>query len=189
MIIELNKMQSLQILDAEGIFVIPDLLTTAQCGSCIEFANQLGFMPALQQDQGRKNTETHIDIRKKDTPLFIKELFSSLCGTIATQFKVPIMHVKINPILEFYSYTEGQFISPHCDAPTEISPEVFSTLTLVLYLNDDFCGGETRFIKNDLSVSPAIGAGLFFKQEGFRHEGMAVTSGRKYILRTSLLLG
>lgn len=77
-----------------------------------------------------------------------------------------------------------------------------SFLTLLLYLNDDFEGGETRFYSDDVHcrflrdrgdnktpahiVVPAAGQALL-NIHPILHEGAAVARGVKYVLRTDVL--
>ena len=61
-------------------------------------------------------------------------------------------------------------------------------LTLILYLNDDYSGGDTVFEDERLSFTnrPQQGAGLVF-QHKLRHAGLPIESGRKVILRTDVM--
>jgi hypothetical protein len=54
----------------------------------------------------------------------------------------------------------------------------------MVYLNDDFTGGETRFTQG--VVKPAKGMALVFVHQLF-HQGDVVTSGRKYVVRTDVM--
>jgi prolyl 4-hydroxylase len=63
-------------------------------------------------------------------------------------------------------------------------------ITMVIYLNDDFDGGETRFINLDKKFKPAKYSGIRFypmNKNGDKchnlalHAGMPITSGNKYI--------
>ena len=54
----------------------------------------------------------------------------------------------------------------------------------MIYLNDDFKGGETRF--NDLTVHPNTGKALLFIHEQ-KHESIPVEEGMKYVLRTDVM--
>lgn len=55
----------------------------------------------------------------------------------------------------------------------------------MIYLNDDFEGGETEF-ENLLTVTPEKGTALIFYHP-LRHEGKALASGLKYVLRTDVM--
>jgi hypothetical protein len=71
-------------------------------------------------------------------------------------------------------------------------------LTFLIYLNDDFMGGETRFYFPDVAgsgltargVIPRAGSVLVFPQANTAaliHEGSAVESGTKYVIRSDVL--
>ena len=63
-------------------------------------------------------------------------------------------------------------------------------MTFMVYLNDDFTGGETKFYLDTgaprLSVRPERGAALVFVHRQL-HEGAPVVEGRKYVLRTDVM--
>ena len=54
----------------------------------------------------------------------------------------------------------------------------------MIYLNDDFLGGETKF--DDLSVQAKTGTALCFIHEQ-KHEGMPILSHVKYVLRSDVI--
>lgn len=79
---------------------------------------------------------------------------------------------------------------------------VKSRLTFLIYLNDDFEGGETTFFlpnkkssSNGLTsykVRPMKGSVLVFPQgneASLLHEGTATTKGTKWVVRTDVLYG
>ena len=86
--------------------------------------------------------------------------------------------------LRFYRYDVGERFNKHKDGRIRQSAGVASRWTFLLYLNDDFAGGETEF--EDLTVAPQRGAALCFRHE-LRHKGCPVAQGRKYVLRTDVL--
>ena len=57
-------------------------------------------------------------------------------------------------------------------------------MTLMVYLNDIFEGGETVF--NETTIKPQKGMALIFHHT-LVHEGAAVTTGRKYVLRSDVM--
>ncbi|MBW4673643.1 MAG: 2OG-Fe(II) oxygenase [Desmonostoc geniculatum HA4340-LM1] len=79
------------------------------------------------------------------------------------------------------------FVAPHCDAPREISSNVWSNLALVVYLNDEFQGGETVFPQRGIKISPQLGKAVLFNHS-ILHEGAKVFKGLKYIIRTDIAL-
>ncbi|MCA9655346.1 MAG: 2OG-Fe(II) oxygenase [Myxococcales bacterium] len=92
-----------------------------------------------------------------------------------------------NPRLRIYRYRPGQRHGTHWDTEVELEGgAVLSRMTLVVYLNDDFTGGQTRFPELDVTVAAAPGRALLF-QHRLLHEACAVERGTKYVLRTDLL--
>ena len=95
--------------------------------------------------------------------------------------------VGLNERLRFYRYRQGQQFTPHMDhwywaMETQVTPH-----TVLVYFNDDFQGGETRFIEPvDRLVVPRAGLVAVF-QHKLRHEGCPVRSGTKYAMRTDVI--
>jgi prolyl 4-hydroxylase len=93
----------------------------------------------------------------------------------------------LNPRLRMYRYRAGQRFAPHMDHWYQPDPRTVSLHTVLVYFNEDFDGGETRFTEQvDTSIVPEAGMVLIF-QHKLRHEGCAVTRGVKYALRTDVL--
>jgi hypothetical protein len=129
---------------------------------------------------------------------------------IATEWKP----VGINPHLRIYKYDVGQVFPEHVDY--KMCRKVFrdgkefrqmTFMTLLVYLNDDFTGGQTgfwtqhdtigmkehcRFLRasehkpHQVVVNPKIGMALV-NDQNLLHEGMAPTKGTKYVLRTDIV--
>jgi len=57
-----------------------------------------------------------------------------------------------------------------------------TTLASIIYLNDDYFGGDTLF--DDISVSPRRGRGLFFDGMFYRHAVGRIESGQRYVIAT-----
>ena len=67
-----------------------------------------------------------------------------------------------------------------------------SCLTLNIFLNDDFEGGETDFLFDDkqtlrFSAKPKAGRAMLFYSQQY-HRGNKVTKGEKYLLRTDIMI-
>jgi hypothetical protein len=58
----------------------------------------------------------------------------------------------------------------------------------MVYLNDGFGGGATKFLDYEIDVVPKAGMALLF-QHRILHEGAIVTSGVKYVLRSDVMYG
>lgn len=84
-------------------------------------------------------------------------------------------------------YAPGQQYRPHHDAlPGAANQRLW---TMLVYLNESYAGGETRFPPLGLSVRGRLGDGLLFRNAAENgaplpdalHEGAPVTAGRKWL--------
>ncbi|HEX8241473.1 MAG TPA: 2OG-Fe(II) oxygenase [Allosphingosinicella sp.] len=89
--------------------------------------------------------------------------------------------------LQLLRYRRGDEYRPHMDAlPAEANQRV---LTVLVYLSDDYEGGETSFPHAGLSFRGRIGDALLFRNAGADgrpdplslHAGLPVTAGTKYL--------
>ncbi|OTB07276.1 hypothetical protein M426DRAFT_318295 [Hypoxylon sp. CI-4A] len=101
--------------------------------------------------------------------------------------------------LRFLRYRPGQYFKPHCDGnSTDKDGSEKSYLTVHLYLNggdgDEVEGGATRFAVDfedpeagKLDINPKAGSLVIFQQRDMYHEGVEVTKGTKYTMRTDVM--
>eukprot|EP00854_Cymbomonas_tetramitiformis_P004006 gene4006-4974_t len=89
-------------------------------------------------------------------------IIKSIGRRVAELTQDPLEHQE--PI-QVVRYSPGQYFSEHFDAGRD-----FSTLwlgqrkiTVLLYLNEDFTGGNTLFPKLDMSIKPSLGKALLFR--------------------------
>ncbi|MBP0017337.1 MAG: 2OG-Fe(II) oxygenase [Cyanobacteria bacterium SBLK] len=95
--------------------------------------------------------------------------------------------VRLNERLRLYRYKTGQKFSPHMDHWYQPSDTELSLLTILVYFNSNFSGGETRFMEQlEAMIIPKPGLVAIF-QHKIRHEGCPVLSGTKYALRTDAI--
>lgn len=88
----------------------------------------------------------------------------------------------------YYRYHPGQNFAPHQDHVV-FGDELDGTesrFTFLLYLNGGAQGGETAFPNVGAAVTPTVGMGLAFRHENW-HEGRAVESGLKYVVRSDVM--
>ena len=89
--------------------------------------------------------------------------------------------------LQVLRYRPGQAYTPHLDAVRGLANQ--RRLTMLVWLNDGYEGGETRFLETDLRVRGRVGDALLFRNTladgnpdpASRHEGMPVTRGEKLL--------
>jgi hypothetical protein len=87
--------------------------------------------------------------------------------------------------LRVYRYEVGHHFGLHSDQ-SYTSGGDRSLLTLLVYLDDDFTGGETDFPEQQRTIVPRAGDALWF-QHALLHAGKAVSRGTKHVLRTDVL--
>lgn len=88
--------------------------------------------------------------------------------------------------MQILRYRPGQQYHPHFDWLGEANRRI---LTALIYLNESYEGGETRFVKTGLTVKGRTGDVLLFRNIGkdggldplSEHAGLPVTKGTKYL--------
>ena len=96
-------------------------------------------------------------------------------------------HVKQGEPLQVLRYRPGQEYRPHFDAIANDDNQ--RVMTFLVYLNDDYEGGETEFLSTGLKVRGRKGDGLLFRNAELsgapdpnsQHAGLPVTAGEKYL--------
>ena len=92
--------------------------------------------------------------------------------------------VHLNERFRCYKYGPDEEFRRHQDFSHKYSDAKRTFLTLLIYLNDGYQGGETSF--DDICVTPNLGMLTFFPHE-LEHQGCKVISGIKYTLRTDIV--
>src|SRR5262249_19820113 len=172
--------------------VLHDFLTPEECAAQIARSEAAGYddapiMTGLGPvvDKGmRDNTRLMVDDEALAAALF--ERARPLLPARLRNFEL----VGLNERFRYYRYDPGQRFAPHFDGAFYRTDDEQSWLTFMVYLNDGFAGGETKFYRRggapSLSVTPRTGMALVFVHATL-HEGAAVASGRKYVLRTDVM--
>jgi len=98
--------------------------------------------------------------------------------------------------MNYYRYGEGQYFKTHIDGGFTFSETGdTSEYTFVIYLNDDFTGGTTRYCylpewNNELrEVKPIQGGMLVFRQSDMKHCGVTLAKGFKHIIQGMVMYG
>ncbi|MBS1636685.1 MAG: 2OG-Fe(II) oxygenase [Bacteroidetes bacterium] len=168
------------------IYLIEDFLTADECDNYIIWSEQKGYEEAKVQVYGTQMMMKAV--RNNSRITFIDH---ELAGKIWDRFKpfaqerFANSHVLgLNEMFRFYKYEPGQRFKKHIDGSYIRNAEESSYFTLLIYLNDDFEGGETTFQYH--TVKPKKGTALVF-YHGIRHAGEPITRGTKYVLRTDVM--
>jgi prolyl 4-hydroxylase len=164
------------------IFTIPDILGAAECGDHIARSEQIGFEPAPFADSIDER------IRNNERVILDDDSLSVLLWPRLRAHVPDILDDReatgLNERFRYYRYRPGQKFALHRDGWYERPNGERSKLTCILYLNDDFSGGETKV--KTVTVAPRRGMALLFRHE-FPHEGRPVLDGTKYVLRTDVM--
>lgn len=107
--------------------------------------------------------------------------FDALTQRVADFFNVPnLMCVEPLPMMK---YAPGDYFNWHSDLTGGFATQ--RTATMIMYLNDDFEGGDTCFQHLGLTVQPKRGSALVYyytPAEPLLHRGAPVIFGTKFIL-------
>ncbi len=170
------------------VWTTPPLLTPKECQAFIDRIEAMGFAdapittaagPVMRQDI-RNNTRVMFD-----DPELARELYTRVLPHVPET----LLHMKVvgtNERLRCYRYTPGQRFAPHYDGAFVRDEHERSLLTFMVYLNEDFEGGETNMLELGQSIKPQTGMGLLF-QHAILHEGAEVTRGTKYAVRSDVM--
>ena len=161
------------------------LLTPAECAYLMRVADPL-FRPSMVYDRlGREVRDT---IRTSDGAGFnwlledpaIHAMNRRIAAATNTNYKQ-------GEALQVLRYSPGQEYRPHFDYLEGVeNPRPWTAL---IYLNDDYEGGATRFVNTGLQVRGRTGDVLVFgnaasdgtKEPLAEHAGMPVLAGTKYL--------
>jgi prolyl 4-hydroxylase len=185
-----------------GTFVVrrlENLLTSEQCDNIVAKSREVGLKDAETID---RNTSTYSSVNNKSRKS--KTVFLSHDALPETAFlaqraeelsDIPMSHQEQ---LQVAFYDVGGDFKDHFDACDE-TPDVCEPFnhgsgqrvwTLLVYLNDDFEGGETYFSAVDVTIKPKKGMGILFRNidpvtgqidRKSIHRGNPVLSGNKWI--------
>lgn len=163
------------------LWVVEDVYTPAECQSFVEFiessAPRLATNNPLYRDQDRVMS---------DDPAAAEELLRRLRPHLPEEIG-PVKLAGLNERLRFYRYKPGQRFAPHMDHWYQPSDRQVTLLTVLAYFNDNFEGGETRFMEQvEQVVRPKAGMVALF-QHKVRHEGCEVRRGTKYVMRSDVI--
>lgn len=172
--------------DSPAIHALPGLLSAVEC-DLLATLSERRLRPALifHEGQGRFVADPVRDSDAAGFPILsewpavhaINRRFAHASGTTVAQGET----------LQVLRYRPGQHYRTHLDAVPGLTNQ--RSLTLLVYLNDEYQGGETCFTRIDLSHRGGKGDGLLFANclpDGrpdpmSEHAGLAVRSRVKLI--------
>lgn len=171
--------------------ILPALLNLKECNALIELSEKIGYSSTkiCGSFEGSNGYAVRNGMSKSRAAFENKTLAHSLWKRIERHAPKEFNnHVAsgLNERLRFYRYEADQYFGAHTDGFYQRAETERSFLTLMVYLNDDFKGGETLFLKREIIVAPKAGTVLLFTHHQW-HAGLLVKEGCKYILRTDVM--
>ncbi len=169
-----------------NIFTIDDFLSKQDCIDYILKSEFIGYEPAtINTEKGQMIIET---VRNNFRVLYSN---TTLADNLWQQLKFfapkqigNSKAVGLNELFRFYKYQVGQQFKKHRDQSYIRNDVEASYFTFMIYLNDNYEGGETMF--TNLVVQPKQGKALIFFHD-LEHEGCSIKRGIKYVLRTDIM--
>lgn len=176
----------------DEIFTIEDVCTAEECAAFIERAEGIGFADApITTGAGfvvRKDVRNNTRVMLDDFDL--ADLLWKRVARFMPEKMEDMVPLGLNERFRFYRYDIGQYFAPHLDGCFRRGNGEESLLTFMLYLNDEYVGGETNFDLRhpygEIKILGKTGMVLCFFHY-LRHEGAEVLVGRKYVLRTDVM--
>ena len=124
------------------------------------------------------NVSNEFNVSKFDSLIIntIKDVIIKCSQEYSERYSLDIG--KLTP-LSISKYFEGKGMGPHIDSYSDSPKEV---LSIVLYLNNNYEGGELYFKNQNIKIKPEAGSLIAFPSvDPYFHESMPVLSGIKYI--------
>jgi prolyl 4-hydroxylase len=169
------------------VWTVDDVLAAPACDELLaRLAPGPWFAATVNRAEGRA-----VDGRVRNNELALVDdaaLARALFERLRPDLPARLMGMTLTGLKErmrCYRYRVGEYFGPHGDQSYPGLPGERSLLTLMIYLNDDFEGGQTAFLDLGKVIEPRRGRALLF-QHMVLHEGRAVTRGIKYVLRTDV---
>jgi len=172
---------------SKNIFTVNSFLSSKECEEFIAQAEQDGFRSAdVDTGKGRSHL-THI--RNNERVDWVSEELAEDWWNKLPHDLLPKIEgrkaIGLSPRFRFYRYTPGQKFNMHKDGRQNVSGN-HTMMTVLVYLNEGYEGGSTKFRQDDVEVQAVAGQALIFEHHLW-HQGTKVESGSKYVLRTDII--
>jgi len=167
---------------------VENFFTSEECKGFIDFSEKEGYSESLIRS--KEGEVMNKEIRDNDRVIWDRPEVASqlweLVKDLVPQDVDGFKPVGLNTRFRFYRYKDGQQFKPHIDGPYKIDEDNKSKITMLIYLNDGFVGGNTTLVLEGQEIEPKEGK-LFLFEHKIMHCGRPVTEGTKYVLRTDVM--
>lgn len=168
--------------------IVEGFFTPEECKGFIDFSEKQGYEQSLIRT--REGEVMNKEIRDNDRVIWDnQQIAEQVWGMVKDMLPADIdgyEPIGLNERFRFYRYKDGQQFKPHVDGSFKRSETETSKITLLIYLNEDFEGGNTTLVLEGQEVEPKEGM-LFLFEHRIMHCGRPVTEGTKYVLRTDVM--
>ena len=180
------------------VFTVDGLINSGFCRYLIQYGESLGFTGAVicyHRSIGQVESKMKQHLRVfADCNELADQVFQSVQPYLPPALEDGSRLVGLNPRLRWLRYDEGDYVQVHQDGSYTAENGDRSLLTILIYLNDGFEGGCTRFFGSwtavdqdeGVDVEPRMGR-VCVMQHDVLHSGLVVTAGVKYCLRAEVL--
>lgn len=168
--------------------VLPDFISRSECRELIRYCEEASFRRSRVLQRRGEVVSDVIETRSRNSStVVLKDRAHPILAPLYTRCaRLEGVRERDIETIQCVRYKRGQRFRAHFDGGIDL-PRL---TTYLLYLNDDFTGGETYFPVLDHAVAPAAGACLRFPscdREGrvlwqSEHGGLPVREGVKYAL-------
>ncbi|NRA22160.1 MAG: 2OG-Fe(II) oxygenase [Oceanospirillaceae bacterium] len=215
----LGEVTRIDLPQVPGAFQLLNVLSAQECQRLIEITESLGYLPDAPVSLPR-------NIRHNDNVTMVVDLATDqiIWQRVAAHFIEDEgdfggrKALGINARFRFYRYHSGDFFKPHTDGSWPGSRVIgnklvgqayadrWSEMSFLLFLSDDFSGGETQFLVNKdhpqlpakvasevkkVNIRTPRGGVLVFPHGQHPlhclHSSEPIIKGTKYIVRTDVL--
>jgi prolyl 4-hydroxylase len=177
--------QGRQVIDSPQVRAFSRLFSPAECDFLVEVAEPL-FGPSMVFDTEKGDIRDPIRTSDGATLHWLVEDPATHALNRRIAAASGTAHDQGEPLL-ILRYLPGQQYLPHLDALPGLANQ--RILTMLVYLNHGYQGGETAFTRADKQVSGGSGDAILFCNTGAdgradpmsEHAGLPVTQGVKYL--------
>ena len=181
------------------VWEIKNLLSKEECEGLILLASSQGLEDSNVWSFNEKSGNTYDQTHRKSKQTWLQPSASPTTQKVSnistTLTGIPVENQEL---LQIAKYEKGGMFNAHFDACKDDDKEYCDKMnnysgqrrtTLLIYLNDDFEGGETEFVDMDIKIKPETGKAILFYNTyddetvipDSHHRGCPVGSGEKWI--------
>tara|TARA_R110002167_G_scaffold50547_4_gene147078 strand:- start:13762 stop:14547 length:786 start_codon:yes stop_codon:yes gene_type:complete len=216
---DVSGIERRELAQVPGAFQLFNVLTKDECEQLIRLSEQLGYLPdaAVSLPRSVRHNDSLTWIVDEQTDGIIWQRIAHVMDDRQAIFGGS-KALGINARFRFYRYNPNDYFKPHSDGSWPGSrvindelvanayPDRYSQMTFLIFLSEDFQGGETRFLVNaddptqpatrndkvkNVDIRTPVGGILCFPH-GMHplhciHSSVPITEGIKYIIRTDVL--